>query len=801
VSRQAQGAAATNATGLYALDEKITFNVLDHVEYDSQNGKIILMGHQDATYATSRIPYLQYLATLLEYPSPQFSLEWTRDSELRVAELRRRLDSDDEWRRLAGEWGRWIDDSERVTPAGRYFMPLFGIEVPPVGQKMDRYQVLSGVFSAIGEQQASEILAAFGGFYRAMPNPGIPQLYRLFRAAGVYDLFVNDRSEMQAGRMTKHQVQVDVYRAMFNNFDQALNYSDRPTSTVFNNALRRGQTPDAAMEAAMGEFDRQFKDVYGDALRKLYRSKPEFQIPITLVNPSLRNTLHVEPKFIGINSSTLLAKLLLDADVAAKKLLNAPELVNKIPGYQTEVTYRLRRPGARRSGHVSTARLWISVEQIDASRSSDGNILALGETKMRINMRGQGQDGRDLPNQRQDDYEALLSSLYDGFARYYSPVFHELRETAKLAYVAQWLKARNTAYKLPSDGLASWRAPATVPGVIFISWSADPTRPDVQTVSAIGGVTLRVPPAGPGVCVKFCDDRIPTDSRIRPVSSLSRGAVTELVSAVTQARTIAGLYLSNFHNPFEAYANAETLSRQEQPPAVASLNRKVKAVSCAGRAGEVSIGSDNYNNILLRYEGENKDKVSWVQIGWTQTFIKSGSNSDYKVVQDFIDSLAGDKIELTVDIQHPRYFIDSIPPGLQTRAPANPTGATVDPRYPFQRAGELRDRPGIEPRDDPVKISKLMAFLRKHGASGMLKKLDHFDSFLVSDGSVCARVSWQATQEIDLSKPGWIRSIPAPSYDCFEPCISNAFPNAEQFGVLNRRYPGQPFIRQTSVPR
>src|SRR5262249_49475794 len=113
------------AGGLSALDEKITFNVLDHVEYEPGNRKIILMGHRDAAYTTSGIPYLQYLATLLEHPSPQFSLEWTRGSEARVAELRNRLNSDDEWRRLAGEWGRWIDESEHVTPAGRYFMPLF----------------------------------------------------------------------------------------------------------------------------------------------------------------------------------------------------------------------------------------------------------------------------------------------------------------------------------------------------------------------------------------------------------------------------------------------------------------------------------------------------------------------------------------------------------------------------------------------------------------------------------------------------------------------------------------------------
>src|SRR5262249_35468090 len=143
--------------------------------------------------------------------------------------------------------------------------------------------------------------------------------------------------------------------------------------------------------------------------------------------------------------------------------------------------------------------------------------------------------------------------LYDGFARHHTAVFHELREAAKLAYAAQWLKAKNAAFPVPVAALETWQSPASVPGVIFITWSPDPSKPDVQSVSAIGGVSLRVPPPGAGMCVKFCPERIPTNGAIRPISALQASAVVDLTATAVQSglRDLIGLYLSTFLSPFE----------------------------------------------------------------------------------------------------------------------------------------------------------------------------------------------------------------------------------------------------------
>jgi hypothetical protein len=126
-------AGPAQASGPYALDGQIDFNVLDQVEYDPQTRKLVLLGHQDDKYDTPAIPYLQYLATLLDQPNPEFSLNWTPDSERRVDELFRRLDSDEERGKLEREWITWTDNSQHVTRTGRIFLEMFGVTPPDEG--------------------------------------------------------------------------------------------------------------------------------------------------------------------------------------------------------------------------------------------------------------------------------------------------------------------------------------------------------------------------------------------------------------------------------------------------------------------------------------------------------------------------------------------------------------------------------------------------------------------------------------------------------------------------------------------
>lgn len=112
---------------LYDIESRIPFNVLDSVYFDAASGELALIGHHDDRFKGPAIPYLQYLATLLENPKPEFSLVWTPDSSDRVdAMLARELtqrESDEQAARL----GAMIDNSGLISHVGSLMLPPLGI--------------------------------------------------------------------------------------------------------------------------------------------------------------------------------------------------------------------------------------------------------------------------------------------------------------------------------------------------------------------------------------------------------------------------------------------------------------------------------------------------------------------------------------------------------------------------------------------------------------------------------------------------------------------------------------------------
>jgi hypothetical protein len=464
------------------------------VEYYPQTRKLVLLGHRDDRYDTSAIPYIQYLATLLDQPNPEFSLNWTPDSERRVDELFRLLDSDAEREKWEREWNTWTDASLHVTPAGRVFLEMFGVTPPDDGpgntwETMDNFQLLAGIFAATNRGPAAAMLDAFDRLYRAQPNATKDDFAALFAAAGVLDVFNQESASAQAGTISSAEAERTVYRALFQSMDRAFNLPNDAIANAFDNSIAQGTAPAAAMQVGLSEFQRQLATLGKTALNELWTSKPEVQVPLAVLSPSLGGSLVVQPTYYGIDGNSLLAKLMFDVDYTAKALINTPELADTVPGYQTE---RAVRRSHAPNTHESSGRLWVSIDKIDARLSTDDNVLAFKNVAMRINIRQLGPDGKELPNQQPGEYERLLTSLYDRFAQGFSPLFHEFREAAKLAYAAQWLKSRDAGFQLPVDGRGSWQSPQTVPGIIFVSWSQGSSQQGVMAMTAVGGASLRL---------------------------------------------------------------------------------------------------------------------------------------------------------------------------------------------------------------------------------------------------------------------------------------------------------------------
>jgi len=497
------------AASIYDLESGITFNVLDRVEYNPKSGNIALVGHRDAAYKTSTIPYLNYLATLLDNPTPLFSLEWTPDSERRVAALFERLKSTESANKLIDEWGTWIDAAGNVTSTGRTVAALFGIQLSSksdgsVDQDIDRYDFLSGMFAALNDQRASKMIGAFGKVRRAATNASAEGFASLLAAAEITDEVETAKAAVNAGTLSAEQGLTQNCWAFFSGLDRTFGLGDSPTTKAFDEAVAGGASAGAAMQTGLQEFDRQFQTIYQRARTQLWESRQEVHIPIGEMDPELRDTIRIAPKYLGLDGKSLLAKLLFEVDYFGKHLIHSPELADRIPGYQTLFMFdktspssTMRQLAAAGESTDKTERFWFSIDHVDAARSADGNILLIRDAAIRINNRLRGPDGKDLPNQTPTEYEKLLTSHYDDFAKAFPDLFHNMREAAKLAYAAQWLKTKNRKLKMPAAGRGTWNGPSELPGIIYVVWSPK----FFSMVEVTGGADLRVPPVGRAIPV------------------------------------------------------------------------------------------------------------------------------------------------------------------------------------------------------------------------------------------------------------------------------------------------------------
>lgn len=573
---------------LTAAEQQIAFNVLDRIEYDAAKGRLILMGHFDPTYPAVAIPYYQHLATLLQYPAPEFSLEWTAESERRVAELFRRMDSDAEMKKIVSEWGRWVDERGKITPAGRYFLPIFGVKpqfdenhfckqieaLRKQGGKaansladlmeaqlsgpsackynwdaMDRYQIIAKILLAADDFRGHQLVDAMGMLARSTPGQSRQEaIESIYFATNTIELAYRLRDQMVARRITREQAYTQLNREICRSLDDTFSLASMPVSRVFEASLQRDRNPENALTLCFGEMDRQMFGVLSKAFEKL-RPKGEVHVPLELVSPSLRGTVMAEPKYYNVDGRTLLGKVMFEADFLAKRLINMPELTNRIKGYQTEFAFQRSHPNTGRlSSATATYHLWISVDRVNARQSPDGSVLALDDVAMRFNIREKGKDGRDLPP-RSGGYEELLTRLYSSLSEEF-PALHEVREVAKLAYAAQWLKARAPNFALPVALRQTWSVPQSVPGTMYIAWSPIPPAAGAAAVaiSAMGGISFRLPPVpdvGPSGPVKVDPDLIRSSIPLR--SPLSPEEIESTLPL--SARLVASPLFSPFTPP------------------------------------------------------------------------------------------------------------------------------------------------------------------------------------------------------------------------------------------------------------
>lgn len=598
LSTLSYGAALTQGSetgsGFYAYEDELNFNALDTVAFDPTAGHLTLAGHFDPEYIGPRIPYLQHLAVLLENPEPEFSLDWTPESE---RAMDRFLATMDDERSMVGSLNldkEWFNRNGAITEHGKQMVKMLGIEpvengrapgwlgvnirnpksgeenavvvtgVRP-GSPADRAGIRTGEhLMFIDDNQPRHVrafirrirhagagktvritadrpssLAHFNVILEAGPDPWAgfnreEMIARLLRNDGnnqganvveaieEMQLALGGPKEQEAlitlyfatasvaygfeeagkrynqydanvrsGRMTRRQAAEQTMRDVLKGIEAAFRAPLGTLLNQFDRDVARGSSASKAFGIAWENSDKLLKPLVERTSRRALRQQKEVVMSVSDVAEKTGVSPIVKPTYRGVPANTQLSRVLYQADYLGKSLVLSPALANYVPGFKTEYSYFADAgdPGAS-SG--LDRRLWFTIDKLKLGQSKDGNVLEFRDVAMRINIGPE----RGQPSRVELDYSNLLTSLYDSLSRIMPPL-HELREAAKLAAAAKWLRSKSRRFRLPRDGRMWWRGPAEVPALVRLVWSPQRTK---VAVTAPGGASLQipgVPPIGP----------------------------------------------------------------------------------------------------------------------------------------------------------------------------------------------------------------------------------------------------------------------------------------------------------------
>jgi hypothetical protein len=221
----------------------------------------------------------------------------------------------------------------------------------------------------------------------------------------------------------------------------------------------------------------------------IFKNKAPMYVPLNVVHLAFKAAPSARPEIKGMPSRSLMAKVALDADIAAKFFVEMHELKRKISGYQPYSEWE--RAHGDVAGEHNT---WISPGKFELQESPDGRRLRFASAPMQINIQ-KYMAGNSTPDPVLTGYAQLLTRQYDALAVEF-PVLHELREVAKIMAVRSWLKRHGWVLALPREARADWPVPDEVPGIVHMIADVSASSGSKLSVKSVlwqtGGIDLRV---------------------------------------------------------------------------------------------------------------------------------------------------------------------------------------------------------------------------------------------------------------------------------------------------------------------
>jgi hypothetical protein len=180
------------------------------------------------------------------------------------------------------------------------------------------------------------------------------------------------------------------------------------------------------------------------------------------------------------------------------------------------------------------------------------------------------------------------------------------------------------------------------------------------------------------------------------------------------------------------------------------------AIDCSGHTGKISVhtgveitwkpidpraSGHQTDMISIGYKGTNCDDCMWVQTLWSEArAYKDAKKKDFERVKTKMNTKAG-LMDLTTDPDHPNYIIDSgsrLNPAYESAGTSN---VDAESNVIFDRTSAPWDLTFYDEDNNPYGMVKT----QQDNTVEKIEYIDHFATYLVCKGQVCAKVSWTAT--------------------------------------------------------
>jgi hypothetical protein len=455
--------------GIYALDDALDFDDLQAVAFDPQNGSLVFLGQQRKPARRLPIPYLDHLATALDADHPTFSLPWTAESNRQADVVLRAARSNNAvlWDRIvANARRRLFSDDNRLTKDGLRILQALNFPTDDYESYLtNKFDVMAKVFELSGGDQQAVVVGAYA---RSLRDPD--ELNAAIRELAMSRAL--EASETDPGSAETWEIFLQRFAGVFD-------ADERKPVEVFRQARARGDhivlARNAAVESILAGQDPLFARTFSTALELRAATHPHIYLPPDLVRSLAEIDIQVVPTWNRLDPASRMAQLMLESDMLLKWIVSDPRpLGQTLPGHQTEFAWNRERARSDTVTAMNNVRYWISPGEVQLSESADGNVLEIRKFTMRVNTNDPAMKA----------YAAQLTSLYEQFAERF-PVLQELREAAKTAAAAQWLKRKVPRLRLPQEGRLRWTPPSAVPGFVSVSATVDVRRRDTSSETRV----------------------------------------------------------------------------------------------------------------------------------------------------------------------------------------------------------------------------------------------------------------------------------------------------------------------------